>query len=152
MNAEYAEACDQWRYDPPYDFYDLDADEGDREEFLNPECWGNELYAVLDCNEEFVGFFSFKMKGEAISIGLGMRPDLTGAGRGGPFVKEGIRFGVERLRLPSPVVVLEVAEFNKRAIRLYEKVGFPTTERFIQNTNGGKYPFLRMKRTSNQPR
>ena len=45
MNAE---ACDLWRYDPPYDFYNLCLDEEDRDEFMNPASWGRELFAVLD--------------------------------------------------------------------------------------------------------
>ena len=148
MKAEYAKACDQWRYDPPYDFYDLNADEEDRKEFLDPGNWGIEQYVVLDMEEELVGFFSFKLEGDAMYIGLGMRPDLTGQGRGNTFVQEGILFGAKLLDLPSPNVVLEVADFNKRAISVYEKLGFTTTKRFTQNTNDGKYSSLRMERVS----
>ncbi len=150
MNAEYAKACDQWRYEPPYDFYDLDSDEGDQNEFLDPANWGNEQFAVLDRKEELVGFFSFKVQSHAVIIGLGMRPDLTGQGRGSAFVEEGITFGAKILDLQSPVVVLEVAAFNRRAIKVYEKLGLRTTKQFIQITNCGKYPFLRMERVPMQ--
>jgi ribosomal-protein-alanine N-acetyltransferase len=41
-------------------------------------------------------------------------------------------------------ISLAVATFNKRAITLYERIGFRLTERFDQQTNGSVYPFIRM--------
>lgn len=54
-----------------------------------------------------------------------MRPDITGQGRGGSFVRAGLRFlsqkeGIDQFRLV-------VASFNARAIRVYEKAGFVRT-------------------------
>ena len=147
MNASYARAIDQSRYDPPYDFYNLDADEEDRREFLDPEAWGRELFAVLELHE-LVGFFSYKVNQRDLRIGFGLRPDLTGKRRGGVFIEEGIRFGIQRFGLQSPAVVLEVAEFNQRAIKLYTRIGFVEINRFTQQTNGGEYPFIRMRRNS----
>jgi len=37
-----------------------------------------------------------------------------------------------------------VAEFNQRAINVYQRVGFKVVEKFQQDTNGGTFPFLRM--------
>jgi len=45
--------------------------------------------------------------------------------------------------------MLAVAEFNKRAINLYKKLGFNTVEKYEQNTNGGVYNFLKMKKRLN---
>jgi ribosomal-protein-alanine N-acetyltransferase len=39
-----------------------------------------------------------------------------------------------------------VAEFNERARKVYERVGFVTTRSFEEETNGGTYPFLEMER------
>jgi len=150
MNAEHAKACDGWRYSPPYDFYDLRSDEGDRDAFMNPDSWGTELFAVLDDGGELSGYFVFKDKGEGLYIGLGMRPDLTGRGLGSDFVEAGISFGARRLKMFAPDVVLEVAEFNTRAIKLYGELGFAATKRFRQKTNDGEFLFIRMEKPSKQ--
>jgi len=42
--------------------------------------------------------------------------------------------------------MLAVADFNKRAIKLYEKLGFETSETYLQETNGGQYSFVKMKK------
>jgi hypothetical protein len=60
-----------WRYEPPYDFYN-----GDEDPVLNPE----RFYEAVDDEGSLVGHFYFEQKGEALEIGLGLRPELTGRG------------------------------------------------------------------------
>ena len=60
-----------------------------------------------------------------------MRPDLTGKGRGDEFVRAGREFGRERFAPRQ--IVLNVAAFNERAIRVYERVGFVETGRHIRS-------------------
>ena len=69
-----------WRYEPPYDFYD-----GDAEPVRNPERW----YEARDEAGALVGNFYFEEKGDALEIGLGLRPDLTGRGLGLDFLVAG---------------------------------------------------------------
>lgn len=105
-----------WRYEPPYDFYD-----GDEEPVLNPE----RFFEVLDANGELIGFLYFEPRGDILEYGLGLRPDLTGQGLGLEFFRTGLEFGRERYR-PSRVVT-NVAEFNERARKVYERGGFRVT-------------------------
>jgi RimJ/RimL family protein N-acetyltransferase len=105
-----------WRYPPPYDFYD---DYGVPP--LNPECF----YGVRDEGGALVGFYFFMPRGNALFYGLGLRPDLTGRGLGLEFVEAGVAFAQETFG-PSRLV-LDVAEFNVRAIRVYERAGFHRT-------------------------
>jgi len=64
-----------WRYDPPYERYDVDADPSDVDLMLSGEGW----YAADDAETgELVGFFEFLATGDEIEVGLGLRPDLTG--------------------------------------------------------------------------
>ena len=102
-----------WRYEPPYDFYD-----GDAEPVRNPERW----YEALDEAGALVGNFYFEQKGGALEVGLGLRPDLTGRGLGLEFLLAGIDFGRQRFDLPR--VILNVAAFNERAIKHAERAGF----------------------------
>jgi ribosomal-protein-alanine N-acetyltransferase len=107
---------DVWRYEPPYDFYD-----GDEEPVRNPERY----FIARDESGRLVGFYYFERKGEALEYGLGLRPDLTGRGLGAAFFEHGLEWGRERYR-PARVI-LAVAAFNERAIKVYERCGFRKT-------------------------
>jgi hypothetical protein len=67
--AETFEELEAWRYEAPYDFYD-----GDQDPVLNPE----RFYRAHGEDGTLVGFYYFEEKGDAVEIGLGLRPDLTG--------------------------------------------------------------------------
>jgi [ribosomal protein S18]-alanine N-acetyltransferase len=92
-----------------------------------------------------VGFFYFEERADAIFYGLGLRPDLTGRGLGAAFVTAGLEFAHERFGRRR--VVLDVAEFNERAIRVYERAGFHRTGRRLRFFEGwGDVPFVDMER------
>lgn len=138
-------ACDEirsWRHPAPYDFYDLDADLDDLAEFLDEQRWPEAYFSVHADDWDLVGNVVYDRKGSSATIGLGMRPDLTGKGLGTAFVAAGLEFGVERWGIDR--YELAVAEFNQRAINVYQRVGFKVVEKFQQDTNGGTFPFLRM--------
>jgi ribosomal-protein-alanine N-acetyltransferase len=125
-----------WRYPPPYDFYDDDGLPP-----KNPE----RFYSVHDEDGKTMGFFYFEVRGDAIHYGLGLRPDLTGKGLGATFVSAGLEFAQKRFGRKR--VVLDVAEFNERAIRVYERAGFRRTGRRLRFFQGwGDVPFVEMER------
>lgn len=66
---------------------------------------------------------------EFTDIGLGMRPDLTGKGRGRLFVTYIMEGAMER----GKPLRSTVAAFNERVIHLYETVGFRTITSFERN-------------------
>ena len=142
MHAAAAERIAGWRYDPPYDVYELDADPADYAEFLDPANW-SDTYAVEADDGTLVGFFEFA-PGEPVEVGLGMRPDHTGGGLGRAFVEAGLAFARERYG--AETFELAVAAFNERAITVYEEVGFERLETCRWETNGGEHEFLRMRR------
>ena len=132
-----------WHYENEYSFYDLEADQEDLEEFLDEEKRGNSLYAVLE-DGELVSFLSVNMiEPKTIDIGLGMRPDLTGKGKGIEFLKAGIEF--IQLEFKPEKISLSVAAFNERAIKVYRKVGFEDIGSFLQETNGSTFEFMKME-------
>lgn len=57
-----------------------------------------------------------------MDIGLGMRPDLTGQGTGYTFVSSILKFAQSQFK--AKLFRLTVAQFNKRAIAVYKKLGF----------------------------
>jgi len=137
LREEHARAILDWRYPPPYDFYDPPEDDNSEyyvTEFLNPEL---RFHAVLNRDDQFVGFCSYGRDGqvpggdysrEALDIGLGMKPELTGKGMGEEFFEAILRFAARNLK-PAGYRVT-VASFNARAISLYRKFGFTADSEF----------------------
>jgi ribosomal-protein-alanine N-acetyltransferase len=82
-----------WRYEPPYDFYNPNPDEAEEivQWFLDPR---HAYYAITGDDGEMVGYCCFGADAQvpggdygadALDVGLRMRPDLTGQGRGSDF-------------------------------------------------------------------
>ena len=127
---------DTWRYEPPYDFYDSDG-----LPVKNPE----RFFAVRDENGALVGFYFFELSDGALFYGFGMRPDLTGRRLGEQFVLAGLEFA--RPIFGRRRIVLDVAAFNERAIRLYQRLGFTETGRHSEIFDGyGAVEFVDMER------
>ena len=144
MNETYAHAIANWHYDGVYAFYDMDRDIKDLEGLLDPHNWTGKYSAVVDERDELVGFFCFEKQDEAVLIGLGLRPDCTGKGLGQAFVEAGLEYAKQKF---DPAAFrLSAAAFNRRAISVYEKVGFKPNGSFIDVTNGSQHEFVRMVR------
>ena len=129
------EAIGAWRYEPPYDFYN-----GDEEPVLNPE----RHFEARDEQGELVGFYYFERKGDALEYGLGLRPGLTGQGLGLDFFRAGLEFG--RRRFEPERIILAVASFNERAVKVYERAGFRITGRHMRRfERWGEVEFIDME-------
>ena len=144
MSQDEAEAIAGWRYEPPYDFYDWPADHRDLEELLDPVRRGDHYFSARDAAGELIGFFGFGRVGDVVGIGVGLRPDLTGGGLGQSFLDAGLAFAREQFA-PS-YFRLSVADFNVRAITVYERAGFVTTRSYMHETNGSLFSFVEMER------
>lgn len=114
-------AIEGWEYEPPYGFYD-----GRNEPVRNPERY----FSAHDEAGQLAGFYYYEFADRLLTYGLGMRPDLTGRGHGLEFVRAGLEFGRERFHPER--IVLAVAAFNERAIRVYDRAGFAETGRHVR--------------------
>ena len=132
-----------WHYDGEYSFYDMEADKEDLAEFLNPEIRGETMFAVT-YKDEMVAFLSVaRVDNTTFDIGLGMKPEITGRGKGTEFLKAAIDFVKAEFRAEK--ITLSVAAFNERAIKVYRKIGFEDTGSMMQKTNGSTFEFLNME-------
>jgi ribosomal-protein-alanine N-acetyltransferase len=129
----------------PYDVYDLEPDElaEGAAYFLDPDL---NCYGVFNERDELVAYCTFGPDGQvpggeyaegALDIGLGVRPDLTGEGKGLSFVDAVVgfaprNFGHEMLRVT-------VAAFNERAQRVWAKAGFQIAQRFEREPDGMEF-------------
>lgn len=142
------EIC-KWNYERPYDFYNLNDNEESLYEFLN-----HPYYLVDNDHNQTIGFFCYGKAaqvpaGEAfgvytadnvIDIGLGMKPELTGQGKGNEFMQ--VIFEFLHNQYPNLTPRLTVATFNERAIKLYKKFGFKEYDTF----HNGKTQFTVMRK------
>jgi|SRR5262245_15535347 len=157
MSAAEAGAIADWRYEPPYDFYNTRP--ADRAQtiraFLDPAY----AYQAVRLAGELVGFCCFgadaRIPGgvyegaDLLDVGLGLRPDLTGRGLGPSFVRAVLAFGATAYA-PSGFR-LTVAAFNRRAIRAYEKVGFRVGRVFARPRAGEAQEWLQMVMARPEP-
>ena len=162
LTEEQARAIGAWRYDPPYDLYDMDTDEESLRELLDQD---TPYYGATDERGELVGFLCFKTAVQTLSgllagayadpdtldIGLGMRPDLTGRGLGLDFMNAGLAFARETFHPAS--FRLSVAAFNDRAIKVYKRAGFQPGHTFTHTAHtpratNGVYEFMTMVRAA----
>lgn len=137
ITADFVREILSWRYKPPYDVYNFMIAPDDIEKeiayFLAPE---NRFRQVMRDGVPIAGF-SLGLDGqvpggdysaEALDIGLGVCPDLTGQGFGGEIVRAVIDFAI-KLDTP-PTLRVTIAAFNERALRVWKKAGFVEASRF----------------------
>ena len=137
-----------WRYGGLYTMYDQRPEL--RANYLEPSF---RYHSVTDQRGALVGFCCFgadaRVLGiayddEALDIGLGMAPALTGQRRGAPFVAAIIDFATKRFQ--PAALRLTVAAFNRRAITVYERNRFVPAERHQLRRYGVMLDFVVMRR------
>jgi RimJ/RimL family protein N-acetyltransferase len=152
MDKKAAEEICKWAYSEPYYIYTLDGCEGSINELMD-----GSYYSVTDESDNMIGFYCF---GEAaqvpagnlydvykdkkyLDIGLGMKPELCGKGKGYDFVSKEIEFA--KAFLSAEKLRLTVAGFNERAIKVYERVGFKKIMDFNRRDEKGTTKFIVME-------
>ena len=152
LTAEHVAEILKWRYEPPYDLYNMGEGTEDPvtlieaiDYFTQPEY---HFQAMLrQPGGELAAFCSFGLDGRvsggdyslpAVDIGMGVHPANTGRGLGVIFAGAAIDFA--RQNFPEPRLRVTIAEFNRRAQKVWERHGFVPVQRFVANF--GKRPFI----------
>lgn len=137
-----------WKYEGDYSIYNMDNSEEEIQELLN-----GTYYSAIDEQNNLFGFYCFGSSAQVpigrelgaydasdvLDIGLGMRPYLCGRGMGYEFLRQGMDFAVKQFDIKS--FRLTVAAFNKRGIKVYERVGFKKVSSFERKTDNGSIVF-----------
>lgn len=142
MNENNARIILSWRYEKPYEFYNIDSSkvEENVQEFLDPD---NAYYSITNSNNELVAHCCFgaeaRVSGgnysvEGLDIGLGMHPKLTRRGLALRAINAILNFG--RATFAPSLFRVTIAEFNKQALRISEKAGFEAVQRFQREQDG----------------
>ena len=146
IDAVAAAEISAWEYEPPYDIYGLCQDVG---VLLNPElnyhvtresdrvtaflCWGSDAR---------VPGYEYEYDTDAIDIGWGLAPDLTGQGSGVALVDAIIDF--VRAQTGSSIFRATIASFNERCIKTCSNVGFTEIGNFIRADRRSKFVVMQM--------
>lgn len=140
-----------WKYPPPYEVYNNpDEKIGDAVHYnIDPI---NNVHAMFDQADELIGYCSYgrdaqvpggEYSEEALDIGLMIKSELTGQGKGADFAREVIHNGI-RSYSPGKMRVT-IAAFNKRAIRVWEKNGFRQTQTFKRINDGMEFVVMMLQ-------
>lgn len=145
MNEHQATEICAWYYEPPYNIYgwlSWEQMEALEIEFGSRELRRKQYAAVVDNQQNLCGFAQYFPMAGVTRLGLGMRPDLCGKGRGPAFVRAIAEEA--RRRKPEDEIDLEVLTWNERAIKAYRAAGFTITDTYERMTPDGMQPFYCM--------
>ena len=146
-NDGYGREVATWHYEPPYDFYDLASDPDDGAAMHDPTRAAHYRAVLADGDGRLEAFWYFDWANGAVEIGIGLRPDLTGRGQGESFLSAQLAYAAQTWQ--PTVFRLCVADWNERAIRLYERLGFREVGRETRHFElVGDHGFLRMERSA----
>ncbi|TFG50066.1 MAG: N-acetyltransferase [Anaerolineales bacterium] len=149
LTMEFAHQIATWRYDPPFDLYDIYPEH--LKGLLYP---AYRYHQVLGRNGALVGFCCYGAdarvpggeynEGEplVLDVGVGLRPDLTGQGLGECFVQAILDYG-ENTFQPEQFRVT-VADFNLRSRKTFQKLGFQEVFHFTRELV--EMPFTQLER------
>lgn len=140
-----------WCYEGIYSFYDNNIQKEKIENIIS--LTGSDMaFSVVNEKGELVGnceFYDVSDEDEdtILAVGVQMKPSLTGNGYGEEFCRVIINEGREKLNYKY--LELAVVDFNKRAKRVYEKIGFKEIGEEYFVIRGDKYRFIIMAKTFN---
>ena len=142
MDRETAAQIVTWQYEPPYDIYNDQDDDEAIAWYLNPEF---HYYSVWQKNE-LVAFRNFgpdaqvpggDYSADALDMGGGLRPDLTGKGLGAGLMTAAFEFATQKFN--PPAFRATVAGFNLRAQTVCKRVGYREIQRFVNEKSGREF-------------
>jgi RimJ/RimL family protein N-acetyltransferase len=137
-----ARAVVAWRYPPPYEVYNEEPGREQQvvQELLRPDY---HYYRIAEGGDPLVAYCCFTLDArvaggdyalDAVDLGLMVRPDLNGQGRGGEFARAVLAFA--QRTFPQRLWRVTIAEFNQRAQRVWQKLGFRRVQTFARRGDG----------------
>ena len=157
MTEEDVRVIQSWQYEAPYTVYNMSENE-EPDAFPEMLDTRSPYYAVQDEQNTLVGFYAYGtsahvdgdmepglfVEDRMVTIGLGLRPDITSHGHGLRFVNAGLDFA--RREFAPKRFRLYVFAWNERAIRVYERAGFQQIGPHIVQHPKGDREFVEMQR------
>lgn len=126
LDEEYLDLLIQWRYEEEFACYDIE----DRLTTINKlfEREEYDFFVGLGIDGEVVGYMECFFKDGILEVGHGLNPMLIGQGLSYDFIENSIEFAVEHYDYAGEVIRILIEPFNRRAFKVYSRVGFTTVE------------------------
>lgn len=145
LSEEQAKEICSWRYDGKYEVYNFP----EWDEIV--KCgWGLSIqnrrdseYVAINFNNEFVAYGRIFAVDGKVFLGVGLKPIKCGNGMGSAIMIKLIKEA--QSRYPNKKIFVEVRDFNKRAKRCYESIGFRVIDKYWKNTLFGGDNFYLLK-------
>ncbi|MEF9992247.1 MAG: GNAT family N-acetyltransferase [Peptostreptococcaceae bacterium] len=133
-----------WRYENPYDIYDLYLNDYIKDSYS----WGIEQFVLVE-DDNIIAYVSCQIIEEDMWVGWSLRPDLCGNKTGIDFVNKCISELIRLKKHYMKDIFLKVINWNTRAIRVYEKLGFIFYDKLtrLENNKLSEYSIM-MKKAS----
>lgn len=138
------EIC-SWKYEGEYSIYNYpkwDIVESQKWAIAVNEKRKSQFLSVVDENSKLCGYIRFIENNDNVVVGLGLNPSFCGQGLGYKLMN---LIKKENKKRYNKDIILEVRDFNKRAIKLYKNSGFEIIDTYEKDTLIGKSKFLKMK-------
>ena len=131
-----------WRYPPPYEVYNEEPERVEQvvQEIIRPDY---HYYSMAEGGDPGVAYCCFGLDArvpggdytlEALDLGLMVHPDLNGQGRGQQFAGAVLEFAQQEF--PRERWRVTIAEFNRPAQRVWQKLGFRQVQTFARRGDG----------------
>lgn len=134
----------RWRYKGEYARYNLHSDPSAQQEFMSQKLRKKNYFEILDDNRLF-GYLQVEDKSDGYWINFGMRPELTGQGRGQTLITAIIEFIQENVGTEKPIMTA-VGLVNERAIHLLRKNHFEEVKTRKFELDDGHHDYVILKR------
>ena len=157
MTAEDARVILTWRYEPPYDLYNPTPESvAEDVVYLSDPTRG--YFSLRDADNDLVAYICFgeearvaggEYRGDALDVGCGTRPDLTGRGIGSLIINTAVCFGRKQYRATR--FRATIAAFNERALKASQRAGFLPVSSFERPSDGRTFVVLERAESVNSP-
>ena len=132
----------RWQYPAPYETYTIpESDWAETIDYFHE--LADNFVVIIDDDDTLLGFCSFGADGQvpggdytadALDVGMGMRPDLTGQGQGKRYLAAVLDYA--QTTFQPAALRATIAAFNHRAQNMVKRAGFIQTDQFIAPTTG----------------
>jgi hypothetical protein len=140
-----------WRYQPPYDLYNVGFDQAHEDElseavqfFLDPQ---NAYFSIVDQHGQLAAFCCFgwdarvpggDYSADALDLGMQMHPDMIGHEPAliGPLLD------FARQTFAPRMLRTTIAALNASELRAFEQAGFGAVQTFEDSANGRSFVVL----------
>lgn len=145
LSEEQAKEICSWRYAGRYAVYNFpEWDEIVKNGWGLSTQDGREYeYVAINLNNEFVAYGRIFTVDDQVFLGIGLKPNQCGNGMGSAIMIKLI--DEAQLRHHDKKIFVEVRDFNERAKRCYESIGFRVMDKYWKNTLFGGDNFYLLK-------